>query len=121
MTDDDFEVAGVDVARNGELVKLIFLDRDDNTRPVVLHQHGIPQLIGALQQHIAAGKVVPMTPKSARIGAIYALEGHGIRKNPDGSAVLTLFVNLPEEGRTVTFDLPLAAKDAQALAKQLGG
>jgi hypothetical protein len=90
MTDTEppFFMAGCEVLAydDNKHVKLIFSDRNDDTRSVVLHREQIPAIAGALQAEVATGNVVPIDQASLQIGANYRLEGFSIQKRQDNSA-----------------------------------
>lgn len=110
---------GCDVASNADSVRLTFLNRSGKSCPVVVRREDIPQILVSLHNETSPGQVVPIAKGSMKIGANYQIEGQQFRKNPDGSVVLTLFVNLLDEGRVVTFALDIPAKEKESLSQYL--
>jgi hypothetical protein len=119
MTDKEqpFITSGCNIESyaDGVHMRLNFIDHKDEIRAVVLRREQIPELIGVLQTEIVPGQVVPIDQESLRIGTNYRLQGFGVRKREDNSAQLTLYIQLPEQGRTVTLNLPLTASDVTSL------
>jgi hypothetical protein len=123
MTDDPFQVDACDVQRHvdGIHIRLNFVQDSGESRAVVLRREKLPQLVAALQGEIVSGSVVPIDQGSLQIGANYQMEGHQIRKLQDGSAVLTLFVKMLDQSRTVTLALELTPSDVTSMIRFLGG
>ena len=123
MADDPFIVDGCDVERHsdGAHVRLNFVSDIAGTRSVVLRRDRIPQVLAALQNEIVPGHMTSIDNQSLQIGADYQLEGYQFAKTPNGGLELMMFVNLPDEGGTVTVTLDIPAKDVADLIKPLGG
>jgi hypothetical protein len=123
LNDNDFIIdeCEIESADDGIHVRINFLQNDGASRPVVLLRAQLPQLIGAFQREIAPGSVVPIDQNSLQPGANYKLVGQQARRAPDGSVVLSLYVELPDQRRTVILPLPLSPKDQTDMLKLLGG
>lgn len=122
MTENDNNFVadeGCDVGSNADSIRLNFLNQSGKNCPVVVRREDIPQLLASLHNETASGQVVPIAKGSMKIGANYQLEGQQFRKNSDGSVLLTLFVNLLDEDRVVTFALEIPSKDKKSLAEYL--
>ena len=88
-------------------VKIVFRRDSGETQEAVLARTWIPQLIVQLQTRIEPGQATPIDRGSLRIGQTFSLQGYQVGHRPDGSAILTLFVDLPDQGRVVTIPLVL--------------
>ena len=124
MSDADlFLAVGCDIGTNdeGTHIRFRFIDDVNQQRHVVMAKQNIPLLLAALQKEIVSGSVVPIDRGSLRIGADFQVQGYQCQRKEDGSAVLTVMINLPEQGRTVTLPIDFPAEDAKSLAGHLLG
>jgi hypothetical protein len=109
------------IGEDGRQVKLVFRSDDGDSREIVVDRQWLPQLITQLQRRIAPGQAVPINKDSLDIGQTFALQGYQVRRNADGGAILTLFVDLPDQGRVVTIPLDFSSKDVDQLILMLKG
>jgi hypothetical protein len=122
MLDRDFVATnGINIERHsdGKRVRLTFLGDEDKALAVVLPVSGLPQLAAAVQSEIGTGLIVPIDRNSLKIGRPYSVQGFQVQYRQDGSARLTIFENLHDQGRTVTHALELAAQDVTDLIAHL--
>lgn len=123
MTNDDedpFQPDGFEVSlRDDGFVKVTF-HRDDNRKmEVEIPREQLPVLMAALQKKVAPGQVVPIDPASMAFGKTYRTQGVGIHKSRDGGAILTAYVELPDQRRVVAFPLSMSPKDVAFIIERL--
>lgn len=122
--DDDvsFEATETDIAlsADGAHVRLIFNDDNGKSREVILLRKWLPAFVAQMQRNIEPGQIVPIDKASLQIGRSFSLQGFQARRFPDGGATITLFVDLPDQGRVVTIPLEMTPKDVSTLLTMLG-
>jgi hypothetical protein len=122
MADEPFLVdeSDVQIDASGEFVKFIFSRDSGERREVVLRRQWLPALATQIQKNIAPGQAVPIDKGSLQIGANFSLQGFQVRRKSDGGATLTLFVDMPDQGRVVTIPMQMSPADIATLQKMLG-
>jgi hypothetical protein len=118
---DEFIPDGVRTQRSGEYVKIIFERDDGQFRDVVAHRTWLPSLVTCLLNEIGPGQAVPIDKGSLNFGTTYSVQGFQARPASDGSARLTLFVDLPDQGRVVTIPIDLKPEERSQIIQMLGG
>src|SRR5437763_14237359 len=121
VADDIFEPDEWEIkVHDGDRIGLRFRSDNGKTREVVVPRSMVPGLIARLVAEIGPGQGVPIAG-SLRPGQTILVQGFGGRRLPDGGAVLTLFVHLPDEGRDVTIPLELSAANVVEFVAILNG
>jgi hypothetical protein len=113
---DEWEIK----VRDADRIGLRFRSDSGKFQEIVLPRSMVPGLIARLVAEIGPGQGVPIAG-SLRPGQTILVQGFGGRRLPDGSAVLTLFVHLPDENRDVTIPLELSATNVVELVAILAG
>ena len=113
---DDCEAVLIE---NDTKVRISFLNDSGASREVVLARQWPPQLVELLIAKIESGSVVPIDQGSLRPGQTFAVRGFQVRRVSDGSRLLTLSADLPDQGRMVTIPLELSPTDAGKLIEML--
>lgn len=123
MADADFipDNTLTETSSDGELIRISFLRDDGQSRVVTMHRTWLPQLLAELQSKIAPGQATPINRGSLQIGANFRVQGFQAHRNQDGSAVLTLAIDLTDQGRIVTLPIDLEASEREQIIQMLGG
>ena len=121
--DDVFEPDECEVAlsKDGESVRISFRRDNGTSREAVLPRKWLPGLVAQLLAQIEPGSAVPIDQGSLQIGRTFVVQGYNVRKRPDGGCLLTLFVDLPDQGRIVTIPLELSAPEVSEIVAILNG
>jgi hypothetical protein len=119
--DAPFLVDNAAVALNdtGEFAKLVFSRDTGESREVILRREWLPMLVVEIQSKIAPSQATPIDRGSLHMGQNFSLRGFQARRVQSGGATLTLFVDLPDQGRGVTIPLDLTSEDVDTLIKML--
>ena len=104
---------------DGERVKVTFLRDTNESREVVLRRSWLPQFLNAMRNEIAPGQAVPIDPNSLSFGRSYSLQGWECKRSPEGGARMTLYIDLPDQGRVVTMPISLGPDEVTHLIDQL--
>ena len=114
---DEMEVKTED---DGRRVTLTFRADSGEILGVSLTRAQVGATVARLVQETEAGSVVPIDRGSLRIGASFSVQGLQVQKKTDGSRLLTIVVDMPEDRRVVTIPLDLSPADVAELIKMLG-
>ena len=103
----------------GRRVTLTFRTDSGETLGVSLGRGQVAATVARLVQEIGEGAAVPIDRGSLQIGARFAVQGFQLQRKTDGSRVLTLVVDMPDQGRVVTIPLDLSPDDVAKLIEML--
>lgn len=110
----------LETERDGEWITLTFRADTGESQVVSLNWAQLPTLVAQLVQETGPGQAVPIDQGSLQIGTTYSLQGYQVRRNTDGRRLLTLAIDLPDQGRTVTIPIELSPKEVADLIGMLG-
>jgi len=105
---------------DGQRVTLTFRADTGESRAVSLTRAQVQSSVARLMQEIGGGQVVPIDRGSLQIGATYSLQSYHVQRNTDGRSLLTLAVDLLDQGRVVTIPIELSPVEVEQLIKMLG-
>lgn len=114
---DEMEVG---TEENGQRVTLAFRSDSGETQAVSLARAQIPTFVARLLQETEAGSAVPIDRGSLHIGNTFAVQSFHVLRRSDGARLLTLAVDMPDEGRVVTIPLELSPIEVTRLIEMLG-
>jgi hypothetical protein len=116
---EPFLATGCDVAyhEDGVHVRLTFIRDKGESQAIFLDRAGLSQLALALRKETLSGSIVPIDQASMTIGLNYRVVGHQVGFLPDRTIKLTVFLDLPDQGRTLSLSLALSADDVDAIAR----
>lgn len=107
------------LSEDGESVKMVLTNDVGERQEAVFDRRWIPSLITQLQRRIVPGQATPIDKDSLRPGQTFSLQGYEIWHEQDGSARLTLFLDLPDQNRVATIPIELTPKDVAAIIERL--
>jgi hypothetical protein len=114
---DEMEIG---TEEDGQRVTLTFRADTGESRAVSLTRAQVQSSVARLMQEIGGGQVVPIDRGSLQIGATYSLQSYHVQRNTDGRRLLTLAVDLLDQGRVVTIPIELSPVEVEQLIKMLG-
>ncbi len=120
-TRDDFEVKDLQfrTTEDGDRIRLIFTCNSGERREVVLRRRNLASLFAGVQDLLSPSDAVPIDRESLRSGTTIRVTGYQF--SPVGAELrLTLFVDLPDQGRGVTIPLRFSRRDVEKIMGQMG-
>ena len=121
MTDVDFRPDQLGIEEAGQTeVRLVWAQDSGERRTVVLSKSLLPQVFAQLQTQIAVGSGAPINMAAFRPGTTISVTGLQFGQRADHFR-LTLFADLPDEGRAVTIPLRISKKEAEECVKAMTG
>jgi hypothetical protein len=114
---DEMEIG---TEEEGQRVTLTFRTDTGETLGVSLTRGQVGVTVARLVQEIGSGSVAPIARGLLQIGASFSVQGFQVQRKTDGARLLTLAVDMPEEGRVVTIPLELSPIEVEELIKMLG-
>ncbi len=120
-TSDDFEVKDLQfqTSEEGEKVRLIFTRNSGERQEVVFRRRDLASLVAGAQKLLSPSDAVPIDRESLRSGTTIQVTGYQF--SPGGAELcLTLFVDLPDQGRGVTIPLCFSRKNVESMMGDMG-
>lgn len=112
---DDFVVL---LSEDGKRVTLRFSCDSDEQVLISIPRIHLASLVVEATKLLPPGSAVPIDRDSLRPGTTYSLQGYQFSPRPEHLG-LTLFVDLPDQGRVVTIPLQLTPKDIEVVSEQI--
>ena len=119
MTDDVFEPDDLQFQESDDdQIRMIFAKNSGEHRTVVVRRENLASLFAGIQRLLPAGDAVPIDRDSFRAGTTIRVTSYQFSPR-ETEFRMTLFVDLPDQGRSVTIPLHFSRKDAKSIIEQL--
>lgn len=120
--DNEFEPNGFNTARDAAgNVRLRFYRDDGREVSIIIPGASLPLLLQELQRQIGSSGGQTISAVDLQVGRAFQTVGRQVRKTPDGGAVLTLGIELPDPHRVVTLPIRFSPEGVAALLDDLKG
>lgn len=119
--DNEFHPDEMDVAtsQDGRSIRLLFSKDSGERQAIIIPAQGAALLLQQLQKRTGRTVGLPASKGSLQFGETFSLAGVQIGPRPEGGAMLTLAIDLLDQGRVVTLPIELPPKDLEQLVANL--